>query len=107
MIDGAQFMAETQTEKEFGDNVEKFAKARGWLVHRDPTWRPTCTNAGYPDLTMLRDRVLIFAELKREKGGRLTPDQVEWLGEIERIGTPVRAYVWRPSDWNQIEKVLT
>jgi len=52
---------------------------------------------GFPDLTLVRrrDRRLIFAELKSEKG-YLSSRQAEVLELLEEVGCTV--HVWRPSD---------
>lgn len=57
---------------------------------------------GFPDLVLLRERV-IFVELKT-KEGRLRPDQVVWLDGLRAAGQEV--YVWRPSDWEEVQTVL-
>lgn len=72
---------------------------------------------GWPDLTLVRrrDRRLIFAELKAEKGV-LSVRQVEVLDLLREIqglvvyGDDVRGrievHVWRPSDLDAIAEVL-
>ena len=59
--------------------------------------------AGLPDWLLIRDRVL-FVELKRQKG-KLRPAQTSVLGDLARAGAYV--YVWRPSDWEAVQRVLT
>lgn len=65
--------------------------------------------AGFPDLVLVRADRLIFAELKREKG-KLSDNQAEWLsilGGVEQVVPEnVEVWIWRPSDWPQIEEVL-
>lgn len=58
---------------------------------------------GYPDLTLVRDRV-IFAELKR-KGEKPRADQVEWLDALAKGGAEV--YLWQLSDYEEIKRVLS
>lgn len=84
---------------------------------------------GWPDLFLCRpDRnQIIFAEVKRE-GGSLTSDQERVLGILRQMVTAawvqdrydpkkwryvvadtsgmVEVYVWQPSDWEEIERVL-
>jgi hypothetical protein len=60
------------------------------------------TAAGFPDLVLARDRI-IYAELKREKG-KPTRAQREWLDALRAAGG--EAYLWRPSDWPQVQAVL-
>lgn len=55
---------------------------------------------GFPDLVLARDGVVIFAELKTDKG-RLGPGQKEWA---EEIGAQYR--LWRPKDMPQIIETL-
>jgi hypothetical protein len=58
--------------------------------------------SGFPDLVLVRDRV-IFAELKSERGD-LVGTQYEWLMRLVHAG--MEAYVWRPSDWPEVERIL-
>jgi VRR-NUC domain len=58
---------------------------------------------GFPDLLLCRGSVLIAAELKTDKG-QLTAEQEQWLEAFRAAGIP--AFVWRPSQWDQIEAVL-
>lgn len=65
---------------------------------------------GFPDIVAVRDRELIFAELKK-RGGRATEAQIRWLRQLAEVGhlehaayvEPVRAYLWTPDDWPEIE----
>ena len=57
---------------------------------------------------MVRSDRLIFAELKRGDG-KTTDAQDEWIDALANveIGSPrVEMWLWRPSDWPQIEEVL-
>jgi hypothetical protein len=47
---------------------------------------------------------VVFAELKRE-GKKPTAEQQRWLDALAATGA-VEAYLWRPSDWPEIELVL-
>lgn len=58
--------------------------------------------AGYPDLTLVRDRV-VFAELKRV-GEKPRRDQVEWLDELAAAGAEV--YLWTIDDLSEIGMIL-
>ena len=58
---------------------------------------------GYPDLTLCRERVL-WAELKSDSG-KLSKAQEEWLRVLEEADQEV--YVWRPRDFEQVQRVLT
>lgn len=60
-------------------------------------------SVGFPDLVMAhRDRGLIFAELKIEKG-KTTVAQDYWLSSLERHA---ECYLWRPSDLGFIAERL-
>lgn len=104
-------VAYVQTEKEFSQAIVDIARLLGWRVYRTHDSRRS--PAGFPDLVLVRDGRLVFAELKTERG-RVTADQQEWLaalGEVEQSVDGwtekfVRVYVWRPSDWPEIESVL-
>lgn len=115
-------LQESITEAEFQRTVIDYAKLRGWQVHHT---RPSISggrwttaiqgDAGFPDLCMARDGVVVLAELKSEKG-RVSKDQKRWLHALDarRSGNAVRpsfsgefgAFLWRPSDWDEIEEVL-
>lgn len=58
---------------------------------------------GFPDLVIVGNRV-IFVELKAEKG-RVSVEQAEWINSLRLAG--VEAYIWRPSDWPEIQQRLT
>mgnify|MGYP006267172765 FL=1 len=106
------------TESEFQAQVIQLAKLRGWLVHHTrparikvrgvETYRtPIAGHAGFPDLVLARRGRVIYAELKAQ-AGQLREDQIRWR---DAMSTPDRTeyagwFVWRPSDWAQIERVL-
>lgn len=111
-----------QSERAFQSAVIDYARLNGWLVaHFHDSRRQAggrlvgdVDAAGFPDLTLTKNGLLIFAELKSEKG-RLSPQQHDWLTALLKVeaaavhaGTPpcVQAYVFRPSDWPEIERVL-
>ena len=90
------------TEKQFQGMVEQLAKTLGWKIYH--TWRSFHSVKGYPDLTMVRDDKLIFAELKRE-GAKLSPEQREWLATLDKVPS-VKTYCWHPSEFDEIARVL-
>lgn len=102
MIDGATFFAVEQREIDFLRHVLAYAKARGWLTYH--THISKRSTEGWPDVVFAKPGRLVIAELKREKGGRVTPAQREWLAVLRTVLSDV--YLWRPSDWPEIEKVL-
>lgn len=89
-------------EKEFQDDVVRAAKRHGWLAYH--TYSSKRSVPGFPDLVLVRNTVLAFAELKTN-AGKLTAEQKDWLAAIKRAGLP--GFVWRPSDWAEIERFLT
>lgn len=127
-----------QSEHEFMKHVMAYAKLRGWQCYHTHISKRSAE--GEPDLRLVRGGVLIYAELKREKGGRLSEAQKDVLHELayvshrvaQTIGALggrsnyytappwegatdcyppmasrlVQVWVWKPSDWPTIEKVL-
>lgn len=101
------------SESQFQGHVELLAMLFGWqYMHIRPglnqrgKWRTPISGslgAGWPDLILVRDSRMIFAELKSEKG-RLTAPQVMVLNALEATGHEV--FCWRPSDWDSITEVL-
>ncbi len=113
-----------QSERQFQTAVIDYAERLGWKVAhfhdsrrevRPGVYVGDKAAAGFPDLVLVRDGRLVFIELKTEKG-RLGEPQKEWLNALMRVelllsmeaaGEPrVQAYVFRPSDWPEIERVL-
>jgi hypothetical protein len=105
-----------QNETDFEIEVVDYAQDLGWKVmavrrnvcvqradgttHRCTPW--LYDGEGWVDLVLVRNRV-IHAELKSESG-RASDKQVEWFDRLKKAGAEV--YLWRPSDWPEIEKVL-
>ena len=100
-----------QDERSFQAAVVEYAKLNGWMVFHPYDSRRS--EPGYPDLTMVRDGVLVFAELKVGKN-KTTPAQKKWLEalhsveEVSGIGTAtnVVVWVWTPEQWDTIERTL-
>lgn len=82
----------------------------GWRVAF--TWSSIHSPEGEPDLRMVRVQTgvigvparLILAELKTETG-QPSAEQAEWL-ELGSQVPGVETYLWRPSDWDEIQEVL-
>jgi hypothetical protein len=95
------------SEREFQRQVIELATRCGWAVYHTHDSRRS--QRGFPDLVLARPRqgdrpgALLFVELKTETG-RLSLDQIFWLATLNAAG--VTAKVWRPADWDQIERVL-
>lgn len=94
-------MTEPLTEREFTAQLVELATTLGW--RRYHTWRSKHSAAGYPDETLVRDR-LIFAELKRV-GAYPTNEQKEWLTALAKAG--VEVYLWTERDLDEIAVVLS
>jgi len=91
------------TEKEFTQQVVDLARLLGWQVYH--TWLSVRSAAGFPDLVLAKPgRPLILAELKTERG-KLTPAQQAWLDLLQQV-PGVEVYVWRPSQLEEIAKIL-
>lgn len=118
-------------ESVFQTQVENLAAHYGWRCFHAPDNRPTRTKSGriikqrvtpgFPDLVLVRDQELIFAELKTAKG-RIRPAQSEWIAALENVGAAVRraanhsglgptyvsvdVYLWRPADFDDLHARL-
>ncbi len=94
-------MKATYSEAEFMAQVIQLANLFGWLsfhVHDSRRSAP-----GFPDCVFIRGPVLIVAELKVGKR-KPTPEQLLWLEAFR--GTGAKAFVWYPSDFPEIQRVL-
>ena len=96
------------TEAQFQQQVIDLAHLNSWRVahfrpaRTDKGWRTpvAADGAGFPDLVLARDGVVIFAELKTERGV-LRPEQNVWghhLGALWRV--------WRPHQLHDIAREL-
>lgn len=95
-------MLDTIPEKQFLNQIIKLADIRGWLVYHTHDSRRS--QAGFPDLVMVRGGRIIFAEIKSEKG-RTSPEQKVWIKYL-RTAKRKDVFLWRPSDWKEIETEL-
>lgn len=129
----AQAVFPKLTEKQWQEQVVQLAKLCGWLVYH--TWNSMHSAAGFPDLVLVRDTRIVFAEVKSERPAArvkeaianlrppwlahrdISDDQANWLGALKVIeeacasvdadGAPsVEVYVWRPSDMPVIQTIL-
>lgn len=96
------------TETGFQQKITDRAEALGWMVYH--TYDSRRSNAGFPDLVLARDGVVVFIEVKSAKG-RISEDQARWakaLGEgyCEGVAGEYCYFLWRPSDWSFIEALL-
>jgi hypothetical protein len=91
-----------ETEKEWAQVVADYARLCGWA--RFHPFLSIHSPSGWPDETFCRPPRLVVAELKSEKG-KLTAAQRRWL-DLLGACPPLEVYVWRPSDWPQVQAVL-
>lgn len=88
------------SERQFQQQVIELAQWLGYWVWHDEDSRKNAR--GLPDLILVKDRT-IFAELKKERG-KVRPAQIDVMQRLREAGAEV--YLWRPSDWPEIEAVL-
>lgn len=113
-------------ESAWQTQVEQLAGFYGWgpIYHTHDSRR---SHPGFPDLVLVRDRELLFVELKTDKG-RVRPEQQVWLDALEQVAAAVReavdlasdnpssaesdgapfveTHVWRPRDFEAIHARL-
>jgi hypothetical protein len=88
------------TEAQFQRQVTDLASLLGWRwAHNADSRR---TQAGQPDLTLIRERV-VYAELKTDTG-RVRPEQESFMAALRAAGAEV--YVWRPRDFPHVKATL-
>lgn len=96
-------MNNATSEKQFQAMIVRAAQMNGWAVYH--TYDSRKSTPGFPDLILIRDNVLIAAELKSQKG-QVRPEQMRWLKAFAGV-KDVRACLWRPAEWDEIEQVLS
>lgn len=88
-------MSEAQLQAAVLELNQKLPKARRWKCYH--VFDSRRSEAGWPDLAMVRGERLLFVELKRD-GKDPTAAQFDWLCALDDVReTTVR--VWRPGDW--------
>ncbi len=93
----------SMSELQLQAQVVQLAQAAGWLVFHPYDSRHS--TRGYPDLTFAHpQRGVVFVELKTQHG-YLTRAQRDWFNTLQAAGA--RAYIWRPSDWDEAVCMLT
>jgi hypothetical protein len=111
----ASLLEQHMTEGDWLTQVVDYAHLRGWLVsHQRPGrtsngWRTAIQgDAGFPDLVMVREGRVIFAELKSQRG-RVGEAQKPWLEELAKVSieaSNVVVALWRPGDWEAVREAL-
>ena len=94
-------LAKQVSEEMLQAQVLTYATLRGWLSYHTHDSRRS--SPGFPDLVLVRGKRLVFAELKTEKGV-LSTAQKEWGQKLFETGSEY--YVWKPSNWEDIETLL-
>ena len=88
------------TEKEFQAQIVELVGVLGGMVYH--TYDSRRSAPGFPDLTIVtRDRRLIFAELKNDRG-RVTEYQKSWLEALPDH----QVYLWRPDDQHDAAHII-
>ncbi len=89
-------------EKDWQRTVTDLAKQLGWTTYH--TYNSRRSAHGFPDLVLVRDRV-IYLELKRDTPtSKLTDEQHVWLNLLRKAGAD--AYVARPRDLEHLAATL-
>lgn len=97
------------SEREWQSHVCKIADLKGWRYYHPPDNRPVNGRiqkvvSGFPDLCLIKNNRMIFAELKRERG-IVSEQQEDWIQAIKNCG--IEVYVWRPSDLHDLVAILS
>lgn len=87
-----ELVAAKMLEKELQAQVVEMARVYGFRYYHTHDSRRS--PGGFPDLVLVKEDRLIFAELKTMKGP-FRPGQREWLKALEPVA---EVYVWRPND---------
>lgn len=91
-----------ESEKSFMARVVQYARLCGWEVHHEFDSRRS--SDGWPDLQLVRAERYVLAELKRE-GEKPRPEQERILELLRRV-PGLEVYVWSPSSWPEIIRIL-
>lgn len=101
-LTNAQRLDRAVTERELQDYVEECLTRFRWTFHHANDSRRS--SAGLPDIIAVRDGVLVAAELKKQLASP-SPVQARWLDELTDV-KQVDSYLWRPSDMDEIARIL-
>ena len=92
-----------RNERAFQNWVVKEAKKNGWLVYF--TENSKGSPRGFPDLVLVKEDYVIFAELKIGTNDP-SESQKKWLHRL-KMTQETRTFLWYPSDCDSIEKLLS
>ena len=87
-------LAASMSEKDLLAKVRTLARLLGWTTYH--THRSDHSEAGFPDLVMVKGSRLLFVELKSEKG-RTSPAQEDWWRKLRLAGQEYQ--LWRCHHW--------
>lgn len=80
--------AAVMTERQLLEAIRALAKRLDWLVYHTHDSRRS--EPGFPDLVLVRDARVIFAELKTQRG-RVSPAQDVWLKRLAEVSHTLEA----------------
>lgn len=103
---GREILLAQMSEADWQNQVITWARRAGWLVHHehDSRFLEWGTDRGIPDLILVRAPRVLFVELKKERG-YLTQHQAVWGAQL-RACPGVEWFCWRPSDEDEVRRVL-
>ena len=90
-----------QTEKSFQSQVVRYAELMGWRYWH--TLRSEGSPKGWPDLVLIRRPRILFVEIKAQRTP-VTRDQQACIDALRACDQ--EAWIFRPSDWEKIERLL-
>ncbi|MAF43093.1 MAG: hypothetical protein CMI54_02840 [Parcubacteria group bacterium] len=103
------------SEKDFSRQIEDLLNVFGWRwCHFRPArtgrgWRTALSgHQGFVDYVAVRNGMCLFFEIKSEKG-KLSGEQEKWIEDLKVVAghsLGVQVYVWRPSMFDEIVKIL-
>jgi len=82
-------------------SVFKLARMLGWACYH--TFDSRRSEGGFPDAVMVKRPRVLFVEFKSDRG-KATAAQLAWIGELRACGQEV--YIWRPSEFEKIQRIL-
>jgi hypothetical protein len=91
------------SEREFQKIVVEGLEQRGYVVFHVVDSR--LMQAGLPDVIAVKPGRVLLWELKRERGGRIRPQQQQVIDCLP-AGSTVDARIVRPSDWDRVQEAL-
>jgi len=101
-LDARMALWKKMSEAQFQAQIIALAKRLGWLCYH--TWNSQNSASGFPDLVLVRERVL-FVELKRQVGGVFSFAQLTWLDRLDQC-SGVETYRWKPENIDEAERIL-